>query len=98
MRDAGIRTLYTPAIFDVPEAGPGSSWEALLAGACDLFDAMAGKDERIQVGFGPHAVYTVPPEGLRAIAAEARARDALVQIHLSETAAECEEVQARATA
>ncbi len=95
VRDAGIRTLYTPAIFDVPDAGPGSSWEALLGGACDLFDAMVGKDERIQVGFGPHAVYTVPPEGLRTIAAEARSRDALVQIHLSETAAECEEVQAR---
>ena len=30
--------------------------------------------ERLQMGFGPHAAYTVPPEGLRAIAAEARAR------------------------
>ena len=36
-----------------------------------------GKHERLQMGFGPHAAYTVPPEGLRAIAAEARARDAL---------------------
>jgi len=93
--DAGIRTVYTPAIFDVPEAGPGSSWEALLAGACAVADAHAGKDDRLQVGFGPHAVYTVPPEGLRAIAAEARARDALLQIHLSETVAEGELVQAR---
>ena len=32
--DAGIRAVYTPAIFDVPDAGPGSTWEALLAGAC----------------------------------------------------------------
>ena len=86
--DAGIRTVYTAAIFDVPEAGPGSSWEALLADACAVADATAGRDERLQVGFGPHAAYTVPPEGLRAIAAEARARDALLQIHLSETAAE----------
>jgi 5-methylthioadenosine/S-adenosylhomocysteine deaminase len=93
--DAGIRTVYTPAIFDVPEAGPGSSWEALLAGACVVADAHAGKDDRLQVGFGPHAAYTVPPEGLRAIAAEARARDALLQIHLSETVAECELVLAR---
>jgi 5-methylthioadenosine/S-adenosylhomocysteine deaminase len=86
--DAGIRTLYTPAIFDVPEAGPGSSWEELLAGTCSVVDTMAGRDERLQLGFGPHAAYTVPPEGLRAIAAEARARDALLQIHLAETAAE----------
>ena len=95
MLDAGIRALYTPAIFDVPDAGPGNSWEALLAGACAVADATAGKDERLQVGFGPHAAYTVPPEGLRTIAAEARARDALLQIHLSETAAECDVVQER---
>jgi 5-methylthioadenosine/S-adenosylhomocysteine deaminase len=93
--DAGIRTVYTPAIFDVPEAGPGSSWEELLAGTCAVVDATAGRDERLQMGFGPHAAYTVPPQGLRAIAAEARARDALLQIHLSETAAECEVVQER---
>ena len=81
-----------PAIFDVPERrGPGSTWEALLAGACALFDAEDGKEGRLHLGFGPHAAYTVPPEGLRAIAAEAQRRDALLQIHLSETAAECDD-------
>jgi 5-methylthioadenosine/S-adenosylhomocysteine deaminase len=93
--EAGIRAVYTPAIFDVPEAGPDSTWEALLAAACDMVDAVAGRHERLQMGFGPHAAYTVPPEGLRAIAGEARARDALLQIHLSETASECEVVQGR---
>jgi 5-methylthioadenosine/S-adenosylhomocysteine deaminase len=93
--DAGIRAVYTPGIFDVPGAGPGNSWEELLAGACEVADATAGKDERLQVGFGPHAAYTVPPEGLRTIAAEARARGALLQIHLAETAAECALVQER---
>jgi 5-methylthioadenosine/S-adenosylhomocysteine deaminase len=95
VRHAGIRTVYTPAIFDVPDAGPGSTWDALLADACAVVDATAGRDELVQVGFGPHAAYTVPPEGLRAIAAEARARNALLQIHLSETAAECRAVQER---
>ena len=47
------------------------------------------------MGLGPHAAYTVPPEGLRAIAAEARARNALLQIHLSETEAECRVVLER---
>ncbi len=90
--EAGIRTVYTPAIFDVPNAGPNNTWEALLDAACQLADAVAGKHERLQMGFGPHATYTVPPEGVKAIAAEARARDALLQIHLSETVAECEVV------
>jgi 5-methylthioadenosine/S-adenosylhomocysteine deaminase len=93
--EAGIRTLYTPAIFDVPDADPGNTWEALLATACALADALEGKHELLQIGFGPHAAYTVPPEGLRAIAAEARARTALLQIHLSETEAECGVVQER---
>jgi 5-methylthioadenosine/S-adenosylhomocysteine deaminase len=93
--EAGIRAVYTPAIFDVPDAGPDNTWEALLGVACERIDAVAGKHERLELGFGPHAAYTVPPEGLRTIGAEARARDALLQIHLSETAAECQVVQER---
>jgi 5-methylthioadenosine/S-adenosylhomocysteine deaminase len=87
--DAGIRAVYTPGIFDVPGSGPGNRWEDLLAEACRLFDDMDGREGRLHLGFGPHAAYTVPPEGLAAIAAEAQARDALLQIHLAETAAEC---------
>ena len=91
--DAGIRAVYTPAIFDVP--GADDTWESLLAGACRLFDEMDGKDERLRIGFGPHAAYTVPPEGLAAVAVEAQRRDALVQIHVSETRAECDVVRER---
>jgi 5-methylthioadenosine/S-adenosylhomocysteine deaminase len=90
--DAGIRTVYTPGIFEVPGSGPGHSWQELLAEACQLFDTMDAYDGRMHLGFGPHAVYTVPPEGLREIAAEAQRRDALMQIHLAETAAEYEQV------
>ncbi len=93
--EAGIRTVYTPAIFDVPNAGPGSTWEALLGAACEMVDATAGQHALLQMGFGPHAAYTVPPEGLQAIAAAARERQALLQIHLSETEAECAIVQER---
>jgi 5-methylthioadenosine/S-adenosylhomocysteine deaminase len=93
--DSGIRAMYTPAIFDVPTGGPENSWQALLEGACALFDEMDGREGRLHVGFGPHAAYTVPPEGLAAVAEAAQERDALLQIHLSETAAECREVEER---
>ncbi|HEY6426417.1 MAG TPA: amidohydrolase [Acidimicrobiales bacterium] len=87
--DAGIRAVYTPGIFDVPtEDGTGDTWEALLEEACGLFDSTDDREGRLRLGFGPHAVYTVPPEGLREIAREAQRRDALLQIHLAETAAE----------
>jgi 5-methylthioadenosine/S-adenosylhomocysteine deaminase len=88
---AGIRGVFTPGIFEVPGSPdmPGQHWEDLLAEACGVFDEMDGREGRLHLGFGPHAAYTVPPEGLREIAAEAKRRDALLQIHLSETAAEC---------
>jgi 5-methylthioadenosine/S-adenosylhomocysteine deaminase len=88
--DAGIRAIFTPGIFDVPgEDGTGDTWEVLLDEACTLFDDMDGREGRVHLGFGPHAVYTVPPEGLAQIAREAQRRNALFQIHLAETAAEC---------
>ena len=93
--DAGIRTVFTPGIFDVPGESEQDTWEALLAEACELYDTMDGRDARLHLGFGPHAVYTVPPQGLRAIAAEAQRRDALFQIHLAETKAECDVVLER---
>jgi 5-methylthioadenosine/S-adenosylhomocysteine deaminase len=92
--DSGIRALYTPAIFDAAGRGPGG-WEDLLSEACALFDTAEGREGRLHLGFGPHAVYTVPPEALRDIAAEAQWRAALLQIHLCETVAECEQVWER---
>ncbi len=94
--DAGIRGVFTPGIFDVPgEDGTDDTWEALLDEACRFFDEMDGREGRVHLGFGPHAVYTVPPEGLAQIAREAQRRQALLQIHLSETEAECELVSVR---
>jgi 5-methylthioadenosine/S-adenosylhomocysteine deaminase len=85
---AGIRCMLTPGIFDVPGAGPTGTWQTHLAEACRIFDEMDGREGRLHVGFGPHAAYTVPPEGLAAVAAEAQQRDALLQIHLAETETE----------
>jgi len=95
LADSGIRAVFTPGIFAVPGGGSDDTWESLLAEACALFDASSRPGARVQVGFGPHAAYTVPPEGLAAIAAEAQRRQALMQIHLNETAAECEMVRQR---
>ena len=58
--DSGIRTVFTPGIFDVPGAGSRATWEGLLDEACRLYDAMEGRAGRLHLGFGPHAAYTVP--------------------------------------
>ncbi len=93
--DSGIRAVYTPAIFDVEGPGDEDTWETMLEQACRCFDTMEGREGRLHLGFGPHAAYTVPPEGLRAVASEAQRRDALLQIHLNETVTEGDMVRAR---
>ena len=70
--DAGIRAIYTPAIFDVPGAGPGSTWAALLRAPARIFDAMAGRRASVRWVSGPTPPTRCRPEGLAAIAAEAR--------------------------
>jgi 5-methylthioadenosine/S-adenosylhomocysteine deaminase len=86
--DSGIRCVLTPGVFDVPDIDPAGTWPAHLAAACRVFDDMDGREGRLHVGFGPHAAYSLPPAGLRAVAEEAQRRGALVQIHLAETEAE----------
>jgi 5-methylthioadenosine/S-adenosylhomocysteine deaminase len=86
--DSGIRCVLTPGIFDVPGHGPEGEWQFQLDDASRMFDDMDGREGRLHLGFGPHATYSLPPEGLKAVAAAAQQRDALVQIHLAETEAE----------
>jgi 5-methylthioadenosine/S-adenosylhomocysteine deaminase len=47
-----------------------------------------GPAERIEIGYGPHSAYTLPPEALTTIGAAARERNALLHIHVAETAGE----------
>jgi 5-methylthioadenosine/S-adenosylhomocysteine deaminase len=92
---SGIRCVLTPGVFDVPGIDPAGSWRGHLAAACRVFDEMDGREGRLHVGFGPHAAYSLTPEGLQAVAGEAQRRGALTQIHLAETEAEGRVVQER---
>ena len=91
----GHPLLLTPGVFDATGIDPTGTWQAHLAEACRIFDEMDGRQGRLHVGFGPHAAYSLPPDGLSAVAQEAQRRDAMVQIHLSETEAECRVVEER---
>jgi 5-methylthioadenosine/S-adenosylhomocysteine deaminase len=85
--DAGSRIVLTPAYFDLP----GMSWEQDLAAIGNWIDADGlrfGPGERVELGYGPHSAYTLPPEALRATADAASERGALVHIHLAETLTE----------
>ncbi|MFK4105114.1 amidohydrolase family protein [Streptomyces sp. NPDC019531] len=84
---AGSRVLVAPAYFDLP----GGDWRADLAAIGKWIDADGlrfGPGERVELCYGPHSAYTLPPEALQATAEEAAQRGALVHIHVAETLAE----------
>lgn len=92
--EAGLRCLVTPGILDLPGAGPGRSWRAMLDAALDLHQTMDGRAGLITVGLGPHAAYSVPSAGLEAVAEAAAGIGALVHLHLAETAGEGDAIRA----
>ena len=86
---AGTRCVITPAVLQLPGAeADGPWWSASLAAIADFHDRRHGEDGRIEVGFGPHAAWTVPLPGLIEVAEEAQRRDALFHLHLAETSDE----------
>jgi 5-methylthioadenosine/S-adenosylhomocysteine deaminase len=85
--EAGSRAVLAAGILDAP----GWNWQAMLAEMSTWIDADGlrfGPGERIELGYGPHSAYTLPPEALTDAAVAARERGALLHIHVAEAAAE----------
>jgi len=87
-RDAGIRLVATPGIFDLPGGGTAGSWQSFLESARALHRDHHDPEGGVTVGLGPHSAYALPVEGLVACAEAARAADALLHLHVAETAGE----------
>ncbi len=88
---AGSRAVITPGIIAAPGWERLGTWEQMLDAISSWIDADGirfGPGERIELGYGPHAAYTLPPEALVAAGAAARERGALLHIHVAETAGE----------
>ncbi|WP_460958402.1 amidohydrolase family protein [Parasphingorhabdus pacifica] len=87
----GSRLVLTPAVISTPEMSELGSWQDMVDGISRWIDADGlrfGPGERIELGYGPHSAYTLPPEALQAIGAAAQQRGALVHTHVAETADE----------
>jgi 5-methylthioadenosine/S-adenosylhomocysteine deaminase len=88
---AGSRAVVTPGIIAVSGWDRLGTWEQMLDGISRWIDADGirfAPGERIELGYGPHAAYTLPPEALAAAGAAARERGALLHIHVAETTGE----------
>jgi 5-methylthioadenosine/S-adenosylhomocysteine deaminase len=84
----GSRVLLTPGIIAAPGWDRLGPWEAMRDDVSARIDADGLRSGRVELGYGPHAAYTLPAEALTSIGEHARARGALVHIHVAETAEE----------
>ncbi|HEY0816162.1 MAG TPA: amidohydrolase family protein [Pseudonocardia sp.] len=87
----GSRAVLTPGIIAAPGWDRLGPWERMRDDISERIDAVgvrSGPHERIELGYGPHAAYTLPPEALTSVGEHARARNALVHIHVAEAAEE----------
>ena len=87
---AGSRAVVTPGVLQLPghEGGEGW-WAARIDEILDFHARRDGEAGRIEVGFAPHAPYTVPLGVLADVAGACRRLGALFHIHLAETEEEC---------
>jgi 5-methylthioadenosine/S-adenosylhomocysteine deaminase len=84
----GIRALITFPVFDFPSAW-GQGPDDYIHKGLQLFDDFK-HSQYVNIGFGPHAPYTISNEPLQRIATYAAELDMVVQMHLHETAFEVE--------
>jgi 5-methylthioadenosine/S-adenosylhomocysteine deaminase len=84
---AGSRVVLTPGIIAAPGWDRLGTWEQMrddVSARIDAVGVRSGPGERIELGYGPHAAYTLPPEALASVAEHARTRGALMHIHVAE--------------
>lgn len=91
--DAQMRAQLTFPILDFPSAWAQNADDYLRKGL-QLHDAFRNHP-LIQVGFGPHAPYTVSDEPLKKVCAYAAETNATIQMHIHETAFEVEDANAK---
>ncbi len=94
---AGSRAVVTPGIIAVPGWDRLGTWQQMLDDISARIDSdglRSGPGERIELGYGPHAAYTLPAEALAAAGAAAQHRGALLQTHVAESVGEDAELRA----
>lgn len=86
--ETGARVIIGPAVIDLPS---GRGWRRMLADVSSWIDQDGlrfGPHERVELSYGAHSAYTLPPEALAAVAEAAIEREALTQIHVAESRSE----------
>ncbi len=91
-KEAGIRLVMSAGV--IAALSPTGDISARMDEVDAFHSANHDPDAGVSIGYGPHSVYDLKPEQVAEIGQRARARDALVHIHLEETRTEREQVLA----
>ncbi|OLL74976.1 S-adenosylhomocysteine deaminase, Methylthioadenosine deaminase [Pseudonocardia sp. Ae168_Ps1] len=91
VRTAGSRAVLTPGIIAAPGWDRLGTWEQMrddVSARIDAHGVIPDADGRIELGYGPHSAYTLPPGALESVSEAARERGALVHTHVAESRGE----------
>jgi 5-methylthioadenosine/S-adenosylhomocysteine deaminase len=80
--DAGMRVAAGQAVIDQMDSAKAPE---LVAESAEFLDRLGGMGPLVTPCIAPHAIYTVSEESLRGLAELMQERDAIFNIHLSET-------------
>ena len=90
--EAGLRSVVTPPLIEDAKLSRFGSWQDQLDQIIELGRRWKEND-LIQVGIGPHAVFSLSEECMRAVAETAAAHQMLVHVHVDEQEWEVEGVR-----
>ena len=88
---SGMKALINPSIFDGKPMGFHFSLESSYRKNLEVINKWHRKDDRVFVGFGPHAPYSVPDDYYQKIYEQAEKYDTKIHTHLNETKQEVDE-------
>ena len=95
--EIGSRVVLTPGIITAPGMERLGTWQQMRDAITRWIDADGlrfGPGERVELGDGPHAAYTLPTEAITSTAALAKERGALMHLHVAEAPGEDDAVRA----
>ena len=97
VEESGMRACLSTGIFDAGLEGRATPEASSIQEAVEInervYKEWHGKDGRINIGFGPHSVYTCDLETLQKIRELADKYKTLIQIHLAESEDEIKQVR-----
>ncbi len=85
---AGIRQVMCPGVLSVAHADDTGSVADRVGEIAAVHDAVNDPSGLVTIGFAPHSAYDLGVDACAEIAAAAQERDALLHIHVAETADE----------